>query len=220
VLKTHVVAAAALTFLVAGCGGGAATRSVSESGQFDGAAYPLGVQAPSFTLEDQLGRRVSLSAFRGQVVVLTFLSTDCRACVLAAQQVRGALDELAGAPTYGKGTAVPAMQVLFVSTDPRVDTSANVKRFLAGAALANRVSYLTGSQAQLRPVWRAYRIPPRSAGRAASEAATTVLLIGRTGDERVAFGLEQLTPEGLSHDIRLLRDGRSRAHSARPPQGA
>jgi protein SCO1 len=161
-------------------------------------------------LENQLGRRVSLSAFRGQVVVLAFLSTDCRACFLAAQQVRGALDELAGVPTYGRGTVVAAMQALFVSTDPRVDTSANVKRFLAETSLTDRVEYLTGTPKELGPVWRAYRIPSPNAG-AASEAATTVLLIGRSGDERVAFGLEQLTPESLSHDIRLLRDGRSTA---------
>jgi protein SCO1/2 len=146
------------------------------------------------------------------VVVLAFLSSACRACVLAAQQVRGALDELADVPTYGRGTAVPAMQVLFVSTDPRVDTSTHVKRFLAETGLADRVSYLTGSEAQLKPVWHAYRIPPPSAGKTAAEAATTVLLIGRAGDERVAFGLEQLTPEGLSHDMRLLRDGRSAVH--------
>jgi protein SCO1/2 len=215
VLRTHVVAAAALTFLVAGCGGGATSRSTSAGGQFDGAAYPLEVRAPGFTLEDQLGRRVSLSAFRGQVVVLAFLSTDCRACFLAAQQVRGALDELAGTPTHGRETAVAAMQVVFVSTDPRVDTSAKVKRFLAETSLTDRVEYLTGTPKELGPVWRAYRIPPPSAGRAASEAATTVLLIGRSGDERVAFGLEQLTPEGLSHDIRLLRDGQPRASAAR-----
>jgi cytochrome oxidase Cu insertion factor (SCO1/SenC/PrrC family) len=178
------------------------------------------VRAPGFTLENQLARRVSLSAFRGRVVVLAFLSTDCRACVLAAQQVRGALDELAGAPTYGRGTAVGAMQVLFVSTDPRVDTSANVKRLLAETSLTGRVEYLTGTPKELGPVWRAYRIPPPSTGRAASEAATTVLLIGRSGDERVVFGLEQLTPESLSHDIRLLRDGRSQAHSNAPSPAA
>lgn len=186
------------------------SQATTSSG-FDGAAYPLGIQAPGLRLEDQLRRRVSLSEFRGQVVVLAFLSTDCRACVLAAQQVRGALDELASAPTYGRGTVVPAMQVLFVSTDPHADTGANVKRFLAETALADRVLYLTGSRAQLGHVWRAYGVPPRRIGRTASEAATTVLLIGRTGAERDAFGLEQLTPEALAHDIRLLRDGRATA---------
>jgi hypothetical protein len=29
-------------------------------------------------------------------------------------------------------------------------------------------------------------------------------LIDRNGFERVGFGLEQITPEGLAHDIRLL----------------
>jgi len=31
-----------------------------------------------------------------------------------------------------------------------------------------------------------------------------VLLIDRKGTERVGFGLEQITPESLAHDIRLL----------------
>jgi cytochrome oxidase Cu insertion factor (SCO1/SenC/PrrC family) len=149
-----------------------------------------------------------LSALRGQVVVLAFLSTDCRACRLVAQQVRGALDELAERPTYGKGVAVGAMSVLFLSTDPGSDTHTAVKRFLSDTSLAGRARYLTGAVARLRRVWRAYRAPPMSAGKRESEAATTVLLIGRTGAERDAFGLEQLTPESLAHDIRLLRDGR------------
>lgn len=143
------------------------------------------------------------------VVAIAFLSTHCRACVLMAQQVRGALDELASRPTYGRGTADGALLVIFVSTNPRADTKTSVKRFLADTSLSGRVLYLTGSQAQLQPIWRAYRITPPSAGKSASEAATTVLLIGPSGNERVGFGLEQVTPESLSHDIRLLRDGRA-----------
>jgi cytochrome oxidase Cu insertion factor (SCO1/SenC/PrrC family) len=193
-----------LALAIGGCGSGRSAKPAS----FDGAAYPPGIVAPGFTLDDQQGRRVSLSALRGEVVVLAFVSTNCRACRLAAHQIRGALDELAEAPTYGRGTAVNAMSVLFLSTDPASDTHTAVKRFLTEASLANRVLYLTGPMEQLRRVWRAYRTPPMSAGKSASEAATTVLLIGRTGAERDAFGLEQLTPESLAHDIRLLRDGR------------
>jgi cytochrome oxidase Cu insertion factor (SCO1/SenC/PrrC family) len=198
-----------LTLLVLALGGCADSRPAKPA-SFEGAAYPPGVFAPGFTLEDQRGRHVSLSALRGGVVVLTFVSTDCRACLLAAQQVRGALDELAEAPTYGKGTAVGAMSVLFVSTDPRRDTLPAVNRFMTDTSLAGRAEYLTGTEPQLRRVWHAYQVPPRSAGKK-SEDATTVLLIGRTGAERDAFGLEQLTPESLAHDIRLLRDGRPTA---------
>jgi cytochrome oxidase Cu insertion factor (SCO1/SenC/PrrC family) len=190
--------------------GGCAGSGPAKHESFEGAAYPPGVVAPGFTLEDQRGRRVSLSALRGEVVVLVFVSTDCLACRLAAQQVRGALDELAATPTYGKGAAVGAMSVLFVSTDPRRDTPAAVNRFMTDTSLANRAEYLTGTEAQLRRAWHAYRVPPLAAGKR-SQDATTVLLIDRTGTERDAFGLEQLTPETLAHDIRLLRDGRSTA---------
>ena len=48
-----------------------------------------------FTLTDQHGRRVSLSGFRGDVVILAFLYSTSRATApLIAQQIRGAVDEL------------------------------------------------------------------------------------------------------------------------------
>jgi cytochrome oxidase Cu insertion factor (SCO1/SenC/PrrC family) len=174
-------------------GPGAGTGS--RSGGFEGAVFPAGVHAHAFTLSDQLGRSISLSAYRGQVVVLTFLSSDCRTCVLVAQQVRGALDELGAAPD---------VHAIFVSTDPRADTRARVARFLEETSLSGRVGYLTGSTARLRPVWHAYHVAPAGAGKQASEAAITVLLIDRHGGERVGFGLEQVTPESLAHDIRAL----------------
>lgn len=189
--------------------GGSSSHSATQSGGFDGAAFPAGVRAHDFTLSDQRGRSVSLSAYRGEVVALAFLSSDCRACVLVAQQVRGALDELEATPgSHTSGSSgVLDVQPIFVSTDPSADAHARVERFLEQTSLSGRVEYLTGTPAQLRPVWHAYGIPPASAGKAASEAATTVLLIDRSGAERVGFGLEQITPEGLAHDIRLLRAG-------------
>jgi protein SCO1 len=206
-------AAAALALAVGGCGG-AHSRSATAAGVgFEGAALPAGVRAPGFTLSDQHGRRVSLSAYRGRVVALAFVSASgCRACVLVAQQLRGALDEL--------GSAAGGVRAVFVTVAPRADTPAHVGGFLRAASLAGRAAYLTGTTAALEGVWRAYavavpraRTHARARGAAAgapttpAEAATTVLLIDRTGAERVVFGLEQITPEGLSHDIRLLLGG-------------
>jgi len=188
-----------LAIVLDGAPGGSSSHSTAQSGgrsgAFDGAAFPAGVHAHDFMLADQHGRSVSLSAYRGQVVALAFLSTDCRTCVLVAQQVRGALDELGLAPS---------VRTIFVSTNPDADTPASVSRFLSQTSLTGRVEYLTGTPKQLRPVWHAYGIPPASAGKSASEAAAMVLLIDRAGVERVGFGLEQITPEGLAHDIRLL----------------
>src|SRR5439155_20947562 len=130
----------------------------------------------------------------GEVTMIAFVSSSCGpACVLIAQQIRGALDDL--------GRAVP---VLLVSVDPAADTPARVSGFLARMSLAGRARYLTGTPRALRPIWRAYGVRPPSAGRGAFERSATVLLLDRDGRERVIFGLEQLTPAGLAHDVRQL----------------
>jgi protein SCO1/2 len=179
-------------------GGNSSSVLTPSSGEgFDGAAIPTGRQAPEFTLTDQYGHRVSLGALHGKVTVLSFLYSGCGApCVVIAQQIRGALDELP--------EAVP---VLIVSADPRVDTPANVRRFLSQVSLKGRVHYLSGSPAQLRAIWRAYKVVPASAGSRAFADYASVLLIDGKGDERVLFQSEQLTPEALSHDIRKLQAG-------------
>jgi protein SCO1/2 len=193
-----VLAALVFAILVGGTGGSSSesppASSSSSSGGFDGAALPPGTRAPDFRLTDQDGRTVSLSLLRGQTVVLAFPYSRCGApCVVIAQQIRGALDELP--------QAVP---VVLISADPAGDTPANVRRFLASVSLNGRASYLTGTLSQLRKVWRAYRVTPASAGRKAFAGAASVVLIDAQGDERVIFGEEQLTAESLAHDIQAL----------------
>jgi protein SCO1 len=203
-----LLGATALGAALAGCASGSASSSagsapvpgasglqqpVGASG-FAGAALPGGVAAPAFALRDQSARTVSLAEYRGRVVVVAFVYSTCGApCVVIAQQVRGALDEL------------PApVPVLLVSADPAADTRARVKRFLAQVSLGPRARYLTGSPARLRRVWRAFHVIGASGHRAAFARSASVFLIDRRGRERVIFQLEQLTPESLSHDIRRL----------------
>ena len=185
--------ALALVLLLAQPSGHRGEAPPLGSSGFAGAALP-GMPAASFVLTDQSGRRVSPATLRGQVAVLAFVSSTCGpACTLIAQQIRGALDEL--------GRAVPE---LLVSVDPAGDTPARVQRFLARVSLTGRVHYLTGTPAELRPVWRAYAIEPLSSGRSAYERSAVVVLLDRSGRARVLFGPEQLTPEALAHDIRKL----------------
>ncbi len=161
---------------------------------FDGAALPPGVLAPRFSLIDQTGARVSLASYGGRVAIVAVLYSTCGSpCVVIAQQIRGALDEL--------GRSVP---VLVISADPAADTPSSVERFLRQVSLSGRVRWLSGSPAQLRRVWHAFRVLPASAGHAAFARAASVFLIDRRGSERVIFQLEQLTPEALSHDVRKL----------------
>jgi peroxiredoxin len=189
-----------VTLVVAGCGSGRSATSTSRT--FDGAAYPAGVRAPDFTLPDLGGHPVSLRAQRNRVVALVFVPDECRACLLVAEQIRGALDELESHPSVAAD-----VRTILVSTAPGSTTPARATAFLSKTSLLGRVSYLTTDEARLRPVLSAYHVTPASAGRTAAEDAIAVLLIDRSGFERVGFGIEQITPESLSHDIRLLQAG-------------
>jgi protein SCO1 len=191
-----------LTATATGCSAGSARDSATQSAGaptpaasgFDGAALPSGVPAPRFSLRDQGGTPVSLAAYRGHVVLVAFLYSTCgSSCVVIAQQIRGALDEL--------GTGIP---VLVISADPAADTPARVRRFLAQVSLRGRARWLSGSRAQMQRVWHVFRVLPASAGHTAFARSASVFLIDRSGRERVIFQLEQLTPEALAHDIRKL----------------
>jgi protein SCO1 len=193
--RSHDGGASSSTASLESGGEGAGGPEATSSTGFDGAALPAGLAVHNFALVDQHGNTVSLGSLHGQVTVLAFLYSTCGAtCVVIADQIRGALEELAH--------PVPAV---FVSADPAADTQAHIGRFLAQVGLSGRVHYLTGSRTQLAPIWRAYRVVPASAGRAAFDRYASVMLLDRSGRERVVYGLEQLTPEALVHDIRKLQ---------------
>ena len=204
-MRAGLGAAALLAGLtLASCGGGHAPRTAPAGsagtgvvvgvGGFAGAALEPPVPAPAFSLRDQDGRRASLAEYRGHVVVLAFLGTRCApGCVLVAQQIRGALDDVSRPPA-----------VLLVSVSPAADTPARVRRFLGTVSLAGRARYLAAPAAALPALWRGYRVTTPSAGRAAFERAIQVVLVDGQGRERVLFEPEQLTPEALAHDIGKL----------------
>ena len=194
---TTALALVLAVILASSTGRGSSSNTAPATGpesSFDGAALPGDIGAPDFTLTNELGHSVSLADYRGQVVVLTFLYSTCGdTCTVIAQQIRGALNELPH--------QVP---VLIVSADPATDSRASVDRFLAQTSLSGRAQYLTGPLSQLRPIWRAYRIKPASAGARVFDEYASVMLLDRAGRERVLFQSEQMTPESLSHDIRRL----------------
>jgi protein SCO1/2 len=139
---------------------------------------------------------VSSSSYRGRPTILAFLDSTCRACLLIAQQIRGALGELANPPP-----------VLLVSADPANDTPARIDAFLRETGLTGRARYLVGPRHALAAVLRAYRVLTPSRGEQAFETAATVYLLDREGRERVLYQQEQLTPEALAHDVRVLEGG-------------
>jgi len=175
--------------LLGGSGGG--TASGAGPTGFHGAVRPPQARAVDFALPDQDGRTATMREYRGRTVIVTFMYSTCQdQCPLTAQQIRGALDDL--------GHDVP---VLAVSVDPKGDTPLHVKRFLVKQHLTGRMRYLTGTHAQLAPVWRAYGVQPQ--GQGFDHTAATVIVDG-AGRQRVGYLTDQLTPEGLAADLRTL----------------
>src|SRR5207253_10118172 len=109
-----------------------------------------GAIAPDFTLTDgPTGQVVSLSALRGNVVLLTFLYTSCLdVCPLTAEVIRSARDRV--------GTSARDVAFIAVRVDPVGDTPSITRRFVAEHGLESTLRYLIGSQAALARVWQEY----------------------------------------------------------------
>jgi len=194
VVAVCALAALAGVVLLGSDDGGGATAGAADPTGLHGAVRPPQARAIDFRLHDQQGRLATMREYRGRIVVLTFMYSTCKdTCPLTAQQIRGALDQL--------GHDVP---VLAISVDPAGDTPAHVRRFLVEQHMTRRMRYLTGTRAQLAPVWRAYGIQPQSAG---SEHTASTVIDDGAGRQRVGYLTDQLTPEGLAGDLRALSDG-------------
>ena len=151
-------------------------------------------EARDFRLRDQDGDVTTLWDVRGDVVVMTFIYTTCwDLCPAEAATMMKAVEQV--------GDGVTAFAI---SVDPVGDTPANVRRFLAEQHMARRMRYLTGTAAQLAPVWRAYGVQPETS---ASEHTASTVIDDGGGRQRVGYLTAQLTPEGLSADLRALSDG-------------
>jgi protein SCO1/2 len=149
------------------------------------------VRAPSFHLHDERDQPIAMSDFRGQPVIVSFLYTHCEdTCPPAAQQIKGALDDL--------GRDVPAVAI---AVDPPRDTAASARAFLSKQRMLGRMRFVLGSRRQLARLWRGYAVQPQSRR---VEHQARIVLVDRDGYQRVAFPVDQATPERIAHDVELL----------------
>jgi protein SCO1/2 len=179
-----------------------AVTAASDDGNTGTAAELVGFRMPEnavahdFTLRDQAGRPFRLSRdTAGRVVAMTFIHSKCTStCPVTLQTLRGALDEL--------GPGREDVDVLAISVDPEADTLRSVNRFLRAQHVGGVVRYLTGTRAQLRPIWKQYGIRPQGKGQ--EDHSAFLLLRDRAGLLRIGSPAHQLTPEDVEHDLRLL----------------
>jgi protein SCO1/2 len=161
-----------------------------------------GTVAPNFRLVDQFGKQVSLSQFKGEPVVLTFLYTHCPdECPTIANKLYTVMKNL--------GSQAQHVGVIAVSTDPKGDTISSVLHFSQVHHMLNYWHYLRGTQSELSPIWNNYAI---YAGPAPTQDIATsgpvdhtlaLYVIDKQGHEQVYLG-NDFTSAQLTTDLRIL----------------
>lgn len=152
--------------------------------------------APNFRLTDQFGKQISLSQFKGQPVVLTFLYTHCPdVCPLTAEKLHATVEAL--------GSQAQHVAILAVSVDPKGDTPASVMNFSNTHHMLNSWHYLTGTEQQLSPVWSAYSMYASVATANTVDHSTGLYVIDKQGKEQV-FLSDTFAPSQLETDLKLL----------------
>jgi len=113
---------------------------------------PLGDRpAPDFALVNQFGQPMSLSQFRGRVVLLGFEDSECTTvCPLTTQSMVLAKELL--------GKAGTSVQLLGVDANPDATKVSDMLDYSRAHGMVNQWDFLTGSAAQLKAVWKAYNI--------------------------------------------------------------
>ncbi|HEU5477503.1 MAG TPA: SCO family protein [Gaiellaceae bacterium] len=112
---------------------------------------PISGVAPGFTLTDQFGKRVSLSSFRGKVVVLSFNDPECTTiCPLTTTALVHAKELL--------GPAAAHVELLGVGANPEATQVKWVRAYSQAHGMMHEWRFLTGSLPELKRVWHAYHI--------------------------------------------------------------
>jgi cytochrome oxidase Cu insertion factor (SCO1/SenC/PrrC family) len=152
------------------------------------------VPAPDFSLVDQRGATVSLSALRGNVLALTFLDTQClNLCPLQASLLGTVQADLGSNSTFS---------VVVVSVKPEADTPSSIATFASAHGLGGHFYWLSGPRSQLSDVWNSYGVGVQVANGDLAHSSV-IYLIDRSGFERVGFA-DVPDAAWVENDVRIL----------------
>lgn len=154
--------------------------------------------APAFRLRDQNGKGISLAAYRGEPVLITFLDPVCRDfCPLEAKVLA---DAVARAPA----------SIVAVSANPYGNARAHLLQDIRKWHQTDAFRWAVGSNAQLAPVWSAYGVQvlvttKKIAGVRVRYVAHTeaAYLVDGSGHERALF-VWPYTTDTVVHALKNL----------------
>jgi protein SCO1/2 len=195
---TLVAALAGVVLACTACGSTHKTAVIEGPGPSpygDGFLIDPPTAAPAFSLIDQTGTKLGAQDQRGHWSIVTFMYTHCPdVCPLIANTLRTAMLKLTD------------LRVLAVSVDPRNDTPSAVRAFLRKHRVSAKFHYLTGTRAQLAPVWAKYHVASTGGPHATISHSSFEVLIDPKGRERILFDA-RITAHDVVHDVALLERG-------------
>jgi cytochrome oxidase Cu insertion factor (SCO1/SenC/PrrC family) len=107
-------------------------------------------EAPSLALVDQHGQLISLDAFRGRPLLVTFAYAHCETvCPILVSDVLAAQRRLTDRPTA----------VIVVTLDPWRDTPSRLNSIAAGWDMGPEAHFLSGPAAAVERTLNAWRVP-------------------------------------------------------------
>jgi protein SCO1/2 len=123
--------------------------TLSRPYTFRGSLVNPPAPASNFTLNDQYGQPFRLSDQRGKLILMFFGYTNCPdVCPATLAQFKQVDTRL--------GAQAEKVRFVFVTVDPQRDTPERMKTYLD--AIDPNIVGLSGSQADLDPVWRDYGV--------------------------------------------------------------
>jgi len=183
--------------VVAGCGSDSRATGATTQSALEGLTLDPPKPAPALALRNYTGQAVNLAAFRGKVVLVTFVYTHCPdVCPLIVTNLAAAWRDLSSEARH--------LKIIAVTVDPVRDTPRAVKQFLAARRATEAMDYLIGSPKQLLPVWKAWGIAVSTNKYEQTEGHTSVVFgITPSGKIAVAYP-SSFTPADIVHDVPLL----------------
>ncbi len=201
--RATMVAPVAVALVIVAAGGFAFAglqREARGTPVFPAASLRTHIPSPRFTLENQQGKKVSLEALRGRVVLLTGVYASCGlACPMILAQARHAVASLSEAERAH-------LTVIGVTLDPEHDTP----EVLAEMAKLQKVAaplfnLVTGDPAQVNDVLDKLGVERHKNAKTGVIDHTNVFaLVDTNGKIAYRFGLGELQEQWLSEALHLL----------------
>ena len=198
-----------LSGLLAGCASSppassqsAGSQSLGSTAAMDNPNLDLGsslgeLPAPDFRLQNQFGQSMSLSQFRGKVVMLAFEDSECTTvCPLTTQSMLEAKQLL--------GPAGEKVQLLGIDANPDATSVADVLSYSRAHGLVNQWDFLTGSLAQLKSTWNLYHIAVQIE-QGQIDHTPALYVIDQQGRERKLY-LTQMAYSSIGQSAQVLAD--------------